>query len=271
MSNTLYNYLDPDFNLQRAGEGTLLLLATPNHFSAAVLQAGKIVAWVDDCPLEELLNPQELKDLLHANFAQIVAGVSSLRFTLWPKEAYAAEQAANIARFLNLNDTDTVFTDTFDAQNQVLFVAPKPLADALKKHKLEPQAQFGIKGWAKAITDNYPSEQSIYINVNNQQIDILFAAGSKIKFCNSFQFATVDEAVYYVLLAAQQLDLNLTITYIKASGNVRVGDPYLSRLAEFFKGAEVNPLEVVEVPEAIPSHHILALSALTLCASSVEA
>ncbi|GAB2684981.1 hypothetical protein GCM10027037_02980 [Mucilaginibacter koreensis] len=271
MSNTLYNYLDPDFNLQQAGNAMLLLLATSSHFSAAVVQACKLTAWVDDCPLDELLHPQELKSLFQANYQQVITGISSSKFTLWPKEVYTESQAADIARFLNVSATDTVFSDSFDLQNQVLFVANEPVVKALSQLNLTQQSQFGMKCWVKAIMDHHSSEQCIYINVNNQQIDILFVSENKVKFCNSFEFVTVDEAVYYVLLAAQQLKLDLTATYIKASGNVRVGGPYMSRLAEFFKGAELNPLKVIEISEQVPSHQILALSALSLCASLVEA
>lgn len=270
MSNTLYNYYDTDFNLSQAGNYTLLLLVAANHFSAAVVGHNRVLAWIKQCPVDELLNPNELNGLLNARYELIVAGVATTKFTLWPSELFEQQQTTAIARLLNTEATDTVITSRVDEQNMVVYLSPQTVTRAIKKYGWEQQTVFGAKGFIKAITAGYPSEQSLYINVNAGLIDILYLKDNRVRFFNTFRFNNTDELVYFTLLAAQELGLDLTTTYIKASGGIDAGDPCISRLAEFFKGAELNTLQLMNLPEAIPSHQILGLSALTLCESSVE-
>mgnify|MGYP001797132667 CR=1 FL=1 len=52
------------------------------------------------------------------------------------------------------------------------------------------------------------------------------------------------------------------------SSDVAAGDKNLTRLAYFFPKIELNTINVLELPGQIQSHKILALSALSLCASS---
>lgn len=271
MSNTLYTYYDTDFSLNQTGNCTFLLLISGSSFSAAVVNANRVMVWIKHCPIEELLSPVELSGLFNAVYAQVIAGVEASKFTLWPQALFEPRQTAAIARLLNTDSTDTIITNRLDQQNAVIYLAPQTVADSIKKYHWEQQTTFGLKGYINAITSNSPSEQSLYINVNSGQIDILYLEDNQVRFCNSFHYNNADELVYYTVLAAQELKLDLTITYIKASGDLMAGDPYMSRLAEFFKGAELNSLRLIDLPAVIPSYQILALSALTLCASLAEA
>ena len=270
MSNTLYNYLSTDkFDSSNA---TLLLLVAPDHFSAAVISNRKVMAWMDNCPLDELLNDEEVGALLSARYAQVVTGLQTAKFTLWPKAVTVPNQTPVIARLLDIEAADKVFSGSFDEHNEVVFAVPQAQLAGLQKYNLELQAVFAAKCWVNAVKNNVqPSAQNLYLNVNRQQLDVLYLNEGSVCFYNHFTFRNSDEMVYYALLAAQQLELNLTTTYVKISGNVQPADHCISRLAEFFKGAEVTTLQLVDLPEEIPSHQILALTALTLCASLAEA
>ncbi len=271
MSNTLYNYYDTDFILSQAGSCTLLLLIEPACFSAVVTRYNRVLAWISSAPIDELLNPEELSSLLNARFNQVIAGVCSGKFTLWPAVGFAPQQTAAIARLLNTEPTEIVLTDRLDQDNAVIYTARPPVAGSLRKHNLTHEAIFGAKGWVKAIMADSPSAQNLYLNVNAGHIDILYCRDGKILFYHSFPFAAADELVYFAILTAQELKLDLTATTACISGRVTAGDPYLTRLAEFFVAAKLNDIRVIELPDEIPAHQVLTVSALGLCASLAEA
>lgn len=272
MSNTLYHYHDSDFNLDDANNCTLLLLSTADLFSAAVIKAGRLMTWVRDCPTEQLLSPgDDLSNLLGASYAQVITGVESTKFTLWPESIYQPQQTPAIARLLNVEATESVFTDQLDAQNTIVYAVAEDLTRALNNHNLESQAVFGAKGWIKAIASNSPSDQSIYLNVHKQWVDVLCFQGNKIRLYNKFRFSHAEELVYYTLLTAQELNLDLKTIAVNATGDIQPADSCISRLAEFFKSAQVMDLKVISLPAEVQAPSILALSALSLCVSLAEA
>ncbi len=271
MSNTLYQYQHSEFNLNEAGSSVLLLQLAADHFSAAILKAGKLMVWLKDLPLSELLNPIELNGLFNLQYAQVVVGVASPKFTLWPSAVFEPAQAAAIARLLNVSADESVLHDQLNEQNLAVYTTPKQITEALTRYGWENQAVFHPKGWIKAIGSDEPAAQTLYLNIDKNQVEVLYLNEGKIRLYNNFSFEHPDELAYYAVLAAQELALDSKTTHVKVSGSVLPGDANISRLAEFFLSAGILNLKVIDLPANVPAASILALSALSLCASLAEA
>jgi hypothetical protein len=270
MNDSLYTFKDAGFNYQEATHYTLLLLIGNNSFSFAVTQQQKLMAWGKQCPLVELINPDQLEELLTADFERIITGVTATGFTLIPEAVYAANQVANIARYLDVQKKETVLAQQLDRDNRIVFKVTEGTSIAAADYGW-PQVIYGASGFVNAIAGNEPSDEHLYLNISPGSFDLLRFVQGKLHLYNTFTYVNEDELVYFTLFAAEQLQLDRELTTIILNGDVSAGDGYFTHLGKFFAEIKLNNLQLLELPQGIEPHQVLALSALSLCASLAEA
>ncbi len=271
MSSGRYNYYDPEFNPEHAGDNVLLILVTGNQFSFAVIQpdSTKVLIWGDQYSITELSEPTTLKQVLLANYHEVKIAVQSLSFTIIPKELFDADNIAGYGQFLAKKPTDSVLINKLDASNYVVFNVEEEVGNAISAHFNLKSVYFSGKTWIAGVNFARPYNQPLYLNVEGNVLQILYFKDAKIVFYNCFEFNNSDEVMYYVVMVANELDLNLDATSVILSGDISLSDKKIQRINELLPKVYFNQNHVVELPDGFISHQILMLAGLSLCASSV--
>lgn len=266
MSNRNYHYRDPEFKPEQTAGYTLLMQVEPGSFSYAITGNNKLLALETGVDLHELGNPSDDHKFLLTNYRQHIIAIPQHGFTFVPASLFVPDKVADIARFLDVQRDEEVYSQPLDADNQMIFKTSEHGTQIPKKNNSTPV--FPAKGWILAVANTNPDTQSLYLNISVDHVEILNFKEGKLRFYNTFEFRNSDELVYFTSLVAQELQLqNKDITLI-VSGEVMPDDNCMKRLAEFFGEVELNSQTLISLPEEIPSYSVLYLTALSLCGSS---
>ena len=270
MDDTLYHYIDPGFSHTQVGNYTLLLLLSPVNFSLAIMHSHKLMVWRKTAPLLEFTQPGEVQEVLGFSYHNVITGVTSTHFTLVPLSLYEQDAVADIARYLDVQPTDTVFAQQLDANNHVVFKTGEDITKAAARFNLS-RAVFGAAGWLQALAINSPSDYNLYLNLSTDRFEVTYFKHGNLHLYNTFEFTHEDELAYYTAFVCQQLKLDMSTITVILSGNITAGDNrYHQILSDFFKAVELNTITVADIPESLPKQQLLALTALPLCASLAD-
>ncbi|WP_448698714.1 DUF3822 family protein [Mucilaginibacter sp. AW1-3] len=271
MSNSRYNYYDPEFNPEEAQGDSLLILITGDTFSFCVIQleSTKVLVWGEQYNIAELISPDALKHILTANYNSVKVGVQSLAFTVIPDELFEPGKIAAYGQFLSKDFADLILVNKLDAHNHVVFKLDANVADAISANFSLDDVYFAGKAWIAGVHFSRPYNQPLYIHVEGDFLQLLYFNEGKLRFYNCFEFNNPDELMYYTILVANELDLNLDSTSVILSGDVSLSDRKIHRINDLLPKVYFNQNHVVALPDGFISHQILMLAGLSLCESLV--
>ncbi|WP_374951176.1 DUF3822 family protein [Mucilaginibacter sp.] len=269
MSEQKHQFTHDSFSLSRASSYNLLLQINAGSFNYAICADKQLLAWAENFPLEELKNPQNLRDVLTANYGQVIVGLASTGFTLVPTALFDKDRVADLARFLDVQDNEDVYAQPVDDANVVVYKINQYLSSTLNDFDY-PVINYNAKGWIKAVANNHPLDKTLYVNLTKDVVEILNFNNESIRFYNTFTYKNHEELAYYCTFAANELALTPDETTIVLSGDISDTDRCFTFLKEFFIEVKLNYTEVLSLPQDVQPHKILTLAALLLCVSSEE-
>jgi hypothetical protein len=267
MSEQIYTFRDPSFNINQAYYYTLLIQISGGYFSYAITYKKQLLAWDTNCNLAELSNPQELAEELNATYKKVVVGLPSDGFTLIPAPLFIKNQVANYARLLDVKAEERVLAQVLDNKNYIIYKVDDKIVSAVKRFDLN-NAVYGNKGWIAAAAQNNPSSQDIYLHTENGRAEFLNFKNGSIRFYNNFDYKNEEDLAYYASFVIEELGIPAQNVHFKLSGSLKPEDKYSNRLAEFFQHVTFFNPQLLDVPEQISQAQILTLAALSLCGSS---
>ncbi|HEY4197801.1 MAG TPA: DUF3822 family protein [Mucilaginibacter sp.] len=268
MSNRNHHYRDPDFNAAQSGGYTLLVQIGVSSFSYAVVDQHKLLVLEENISTDELNNPSGEHSILSADYKQRIIGLSQNGFTFVPVSLFKPELAADFARFLDVKEDEKVFSQPLDKNNQVIYKLGDLVANAIAEKFDLKNTVFGAKGWIKLTATKNPGNHDLYVNIGNDQVELLNFRDGKLRFYNSFEFKTADELAYFAMFITEELQLHPQNITVVLSGDIAADDENAAHLAKFFGKVKLNDLKTIGLPEEIASHTVLTLTALSLCGSS---
>jgi len=267
MSIHNHHYRDIKFNQQQSTDCTLLVLVGTDSFSYAVTGQSRLLLLEENVNLNELTKTAGQHQLLFSTYKQRVVGLPHRGFSFVPVSLFRPDKVADFARFLDVKDNEKVISQLLDAENQVIYKVDERIIAAAEVFGIQ-NSVFAAKGWIMAIAASNPQKETLYLDIDQDKLEILNFRDGKLRFYNSFEFKTEDELVYFASFVAGELDLQTQNTTLILSGDAKQGDKNTRRLAEFFYKVEWNNLKPVDLPAEIPSQNVLSLTALSLCGSS---
>jgi hypothetical protein len=268
MSDHIYNYRDSDLSLYLMNSDYILLLQIyATTFSYAIVYQNKFMAWAEDCDLALLDEPGYEHQALTFDYKHVVAGLQPTGFTLVPALLFSEDKIGDFARLLDVKPTERVLAELLDDDNYIVYKVDEKTAATAQIYGLQ-KAVFINKGWITAIANSNPQKNNLYLNIDKNQVAILYFVNSKIRFYNTFEFNNPDELAYYTTYVARELQLQPQSLILIVSGDINIDDKNATRLANFFNGVEQNEISTLTLPSTFFKHQLLALSALSLCVSS---
>ncbi|MBE9586821.1 DUF3822 family protein [Mucilaginibacter sp. JRF] len=265
MNEPTFNYHDEAFGLDAAADYTLLVQLHSNSFTYAVTAGDKLLVCESGHPLDELSAPEELTDLLEADYKQLVIGLPATGFSLIPARVYNEASVADYARLLNVLPTESTFTQKLDTENYIVYKADTRIADLAKKRFGLEYTVFNAKGWVKAIGANAPADDTLYINLLDGRIELLYYRYGKVRYYNSFEYTGDNDAIYFAALAAKAINMEPADVRLVLSGAIESDDELIAAALQYFKTVELNTISTTTLPREIEAQQILSLTALSLC------
>jgi len=269
MSEQRHHFTNESLSLNQAHDYNLLLQINANSFNYAITSNKQLLSWVENYPLDELKDPQALRDILTANYKQVIIGLASTGFTLLPNSLFDKDYVVDIARLLDVRDNEDVYFQQVNKYNIIIYKVNQDLTANLSDFD-NPAVNYKAKGWITAIGNNEPADTNLYVNIEDDTAEFLNFSDANIRFYNTFTYTNHEELAYYTAFVAQELNLDAQNTTIVISGNVNQTDKCVTYLSEFYNEVKLNTIELLELPQSVDSHKILTLAALLLCASSEE-
>ena len=264
MSEHRHLYTSNDFSLNQAHNYTLLVQADARYFSYAVIFEDQLLMWAENYPLNELKEQQLLGHVLTTNYKQVVTGLASTGFTLLPNSLLDANRVADVARLLDVSDTEKVNVQQLDDDNTLIYKVEGALitaVDYLDNIKLNHTAA----GWITAIANNSPANSNLYLNISGETVAFLYFKDGKLRFYNTFAFKNKEELAYFCAFVAGELQLQPVDITLVISGDINTADQSFTFLGDFFGQVSLNDVQVLDLPQEIERHKILSLAALSLC------
>ncbi|MBK0378938.1 DUF3822 family protein [Mucilaginibacter segetis] len=269
MSEHSFKYTDEELNLDQAHHYTLLLQLNAQSFSYAIIFEKKLLAWAENCPPEELKNPQEYKDILTADYKKVITGLPTTGFTLLPTTLFDDTRVADMARLLDVKETEKVYAQSLDNENFIIYKVDEALVPNGEYFDISNTVYQG-KGWINLIAANNSGNNNLYVNMDEGVAEFLFFKENKLRFYNFFSYTNSEELAYYSAFVAEELSLNMKQTNLILSGDINATDSSFTYLEKFFGTVKLNDIYPLEMPEQVVPHKLLTLAALSLCASSEE-
>lgn len=272
MSTGRYNYYDPEYDPQVTEGNELLLMLNNENFAFIVLQTDtkKVLVWGEGYEHEELKEPTILTTVLNAQYSDVKALVATKSFTVIPTDLFNEADLNEYGRFLTLEPEDTLLVNDIDSGTKVIFSVSDALIKALDERVDNGSIYFTGKAFAAAINFGRHDNSNLYLHIEGNQMHLLYFKNALFSFYNRFEFANADELMYFTVLTANRLDLNLDETSVILSGEVNISDKKIHRLSDMLPKVYLNQTQIVLLPQGFLPHQILLLSGLTLCGSLVE-
>jgi len=269
MSNQRFNYYDPEYNPADAAGHELLITLSDTMFSFAIIdkQANKVLVWGDGYGLNEITEPDDLKNILLADYSATKIGIQSSIFTIIHKDLYSPRERDSFAKYLDVKSNEMVLVNLLDDDNYVIFKISEALATTISKHFDIRSVFFAGKPWIAAIKLAKPYIQPLYAHITGNMVQLYHTGNGQLDFYNRFQFSNPDELMYYIVLTANELNINLDATSVILSGDITVSDKRIQRVSDLLPKVYFNQNQVVSLPSGFISHQILLLAGLTLCES----
>jgi len=72
----------------------------------------------------------------------------------------------------------------------------------------------------KLIATNHSDENKVFVNVSNNNYDVIVLQQQQLQFCNTFNFQTKEDFIYYILFTFEQLKLDVEKTQVFFIGDI---------------------------------------------------
>lgn len=201
---------------------------------ASTVYFTKTVHFKDTCTPDEVLidieNIFNLNNELNIPVKEVTVIHQNALYALVPKPVFQ-EDTPEV--YLKLNSrvypTDFVAFDTLDTFDIVNVYVP--LVN-VNNYFFDHYDSFTFLHSSTTFIESTLSKERIggplkmHVQLHKNQIDILVTNGKKVQFCNSFNYTTPEDFIYYILFTAEQLQLNPETLLLQLSGAITENDAY---------------------------------------------
>lgn len=268
MNRTPYIFRD-GFSPEKANNYTMLLQVSADSFSFAVTQQKELVAFGKNIPVAELSKPDSYRDVLTAGYNKTVIGLPAMAFTLLPRELFKQNGVPDVARFLDVKNTEAVFSQPLNEDNEIVYKTSGELIKTINSRLNLQSAVFGERGWITLLAESSPADNKVYLDIYPDKVHVVNFRNGKLRFYNAFEFENKDELVYFVASAVKELGFEHNEAELVVNGDFKdANDSAVAYLSEFFEHVAINQLAPdLSLPADVAAHEVLSVAALSRCVS----
>ncbi len=211
---------DNEFEAKDLPDNELLVFYGKKEYALAIVDTTTKKLKVLTHAQKNLFDDED-ENLLKLNHQNVKISFFTDKYTFVPDELFKDEHLSHFASFLDSKETDRVLTTSFlNFKTKNIFAVPNKdyelLLEKFPGAKIFSQAEPFINGVDSQLNKaNFSTE--LYINLRLEVAEFLIFKEGQFNFYNIFEYTNEDEFLYFMMLVAQQNNLDSTIA-VKISG-----------------------------------------------------
>ncbi|CAN5386113.1 DUF3822 family protein [soil metagenome] len=167
----------------------------------------------DHNPVKVLREIEKIYDeekALAQSFEEVSVLFSNELYSTVPREFFVEEEASNLLKFnTKILQTDVVEHDSINEEMANVYIPYTNITNYL----FDKYGEFEFKHTATILIQELLElsafeETSVYLNNYNEYYDLVIIRNKKLVFCNTFNYDTPQDLIYYLLFTAEQLHLD---------------------------------------------------------------
>jgi len=183
---------------------------------------------------ERKLNPNEVlnnleesfesEEALKSPFSDIMVIHKNELATIVPAALFNEDNLADYLKFNNkILSTDYITFDKIDLNDS--FNVYIPFIN-INNFLYDRFGEFTYKHFSTILIEQVLNAEKnaekpkMYVNVDNENFDIVVVENGSLKFYNSFEYKTKEDFIYYILFTSEQLKLNPETLELIFTGNI---------------------------------------------------
>jgi hypothetical protein len=204
--------------------------------------------------------------ILKHDFQSASVQVVNRKYTLVPSALYDAGDEETYFMLNHQQSGLNLSSDTVNGYHLVNVFGYQN--DLTGKHFPAAQVHHAVSSMLSAIRLQ-SREKSIHLNFSEELLDIIIVDGKKLLYCNSFEYRSNEDALYYVLFACEQLNLDVRDVQTILSGSVKKESPLHEMLSKHLRQMNfaASPVQFAYGFENIAPHFYYSAFSHLLCVS----
>ncbi len=167
----------------------------------------------DHNPVKVLREIEKIYDeekALAQSFEEVSVLFSNELYSTVPREFFVEEEASNLLKFnTKILQTDVVEHDSINEEMANVYIPYTNITNYL----FDKYGEFEFKHTATILIQELLElsafeETNVYLNNYNEYYDLVIIRNKKLVFCNTFNYDSPQDLIYYLLFTAEQLHLD---------------------------------------------------------------
>lgn len=172
--------------------------------------------------LEEIENIYKQENGLQDKFNEVTLLFSNELYSIIPSEFFVEEEASTYLKFnTKILGTDVVDSDRITEKLVNVYIPYINITNYFFDRYGEFEFRHTASELIKAALEISPDkESSVYLNNFEGYYDLAIVKNGSLLFCNTFNYETREDFIYYLLFTAEQLDLDPVNFNLILLGNI---------------------------------------------------
>jgi hypothetical protein len=276
---------DPAFNESAQEHCTLILELTRDHIACAVYDRERMM-WValEIWPtgkvylpghlLEMLVKIRETSSLMKGKYAQTQILWGGPVYTLVPGALFDAPNSEVYLGFVrNIEPGEAVIHEEMkNTEAYTVYALPHILKEGINQMFPLARIRHTMSGLIENFLIQYkndPVQPAILVNMGAISFDMLVLNEGKLKFCNSFEYSTAEDVLYYIMFSFEQLGIAAAKAQLMVCGEIMKPsaiEELMSKYIGTLKYLPRNPaIQCSYVFDELPDHRLFNLFNTILC------
>lgn len=173
--------------------------------------------------LEEIENVYKQEDALQEKFKEVTLLFSNELYSIVPSEYFIEEEASTYLKFnTKILATDVVESDRITEELINVYIPYTNITNYFFDRYGEFEFRHTASELVKAALEITPeNETRVYLNNFDGYYDLVIVKDGSLIFCNTFNYETREDFIYYLLFTAEQLDLDPGKFNLLLLGNIQ--------------------------------------------------
>ncbi len=179
--------------------------------------------------LKELQQLFEKHNIKKTGFSEVIVLHRNNLFSFVPKPLFNPEELPNYLKFnAKILANDFIEFDELEGYDMVNVYVPFV---NINNYIYDIFGEFVFKHYGTVMVQSLMSGHTAgkfpvcYVHLAEHQMDITVIANKKLLIFNSFEYATQEDFLYYLLFSLEQLQIDSDSVRLKLFGDIKEGDP----------------------------------------------
>lgn len=265
------NIKTSSFNIDLAEQYHLSVQLSITHFSYCIINTKtETVEYFNDYAIDNnITNFINSEEIIKTNFLSSSVAFLNFPSTLIPTSIYTEDNAKKILN-LNTKTSDIIISNHIKKlDTHIIYSIPKNIDELVNSYfpNSKKRSQQAILLEQFNMLDN--SNQSAYLFINNNILNITVFNNNQLIFNNDFDFITKEDLLYFTLFAFEQLKIDTERVKVKVYGSISKENEGYKLLYDYIRnikfGNRPNKLKFRAEFDAIQEHQYFGLFSQVLC------